>query len=445
MIKAIRKPDSYVKGDAWVLGQQNAAAINDHTPLIGKLMGQYHADFIKEWRTYLNRASVLTYKDLKDASQKLDKLSSNQSPLLELFALASLHTTVDDDQVTKAFQPVQFLVPAGSVRSIGPQNQDYVNGLTKLQQSVDAAAKSPEVSDSAAKQINDDAAAALLAAKTLANLKFNPDPEGHVDARVHELLDEPIKHAEALLQGLGPGELNAKGKALCAQIGSLLSKYPFNPNGRQEATLADLNGIFHPPDGVLWQFYETNLKKLLPKTNGAYVPAPGAIALSPAFVAFFKQAAAFSDALYAGGSPDPRFTYTLKPVPTEGVQKASLNIDGQKLDWPGGPPVSKQFTWPGPGPHGAKGAWGADGASFSDNEGLWSVFRFFGDAEKRVPTQGGESLDWIIRSGASRKPSVLPSGNILVVRFELDMGATPHVFEKGFFSHLACVTSVAKP
>jgi type VI secretion system protein ImpL len=432
MIKAIRSPDSYVKGDDWVLGIQNAAAVNDHGALIGKLLARYQGDFIKEWRNYLSHASVVKYKDIKDAADKLDKFSSNQCPLLQLFALASQHTTVDDDQVKKAFQSVRFVAPAG-----GPQNQEYITALATLQQVVAKAVNLPE--DAGDRQVSDAAAAAKQVTKLLASQKFDPDPEGHVDALVHKLLDEPIINAEPQSD---VDALNAKGQQLCGQFRAVLNKYPFNPNGKQDATVEDLNGLLRPKDGEFWTFYQAKLQKYLPKPD--YALAPGA-PLTPAFVAFFKQAAAFSDALYAGGSQDPHFTYTLKPVPTEGVKKAGLEIDGQTLDWPGGAPVAKQFTWPGSGHHGAKGTWGADGASFSDNEGLWAVFRLFGDVDKRAPAQGGgESLDWVIRTGAARKPSILPSGNPLTVRFELDMGASPHVFEKGYFSRLNCVAAVAK-
>lgn len=447
MTTAFRRPDLYAKGEAWVLGDQAASEINDHGALRAQLQARYEDDFIAQWRTYLKSAKVAPYKNLKDASEKLGRLTNNDSPLLALLALASQNTNVGDDAVKKTFQPVATVVPPGADRYIGPQNQEYMNALSKLQVSVDGVAKSPEGSDAgAANQTLADADAARLSTKQLSQ-GFNPDPQNHVDATVQQLLLDPIANTQALLRGLGPAELNAKGKDLCGQFRAALSKYPFNPTSKLDASVTDFNSILGKPNGALWQFYDANLKKLLAKQGNQYVAVPGgAVTLSAAFVNFFNQAAAFSDELYAGGSPDPHFTYSLTAVPADGVQRVGLEIDGQKLDFSGGSPAAKQFTWQGSGTHGARGTLGSEGISFTDEEGLWAVFRFFGAADHRERSaSGGELLDWIPRSGTSATPMKLPSGKPLTIRFELSMGTTPHVFEKGFFSRLGCVSEVAKP
>ena len=93
------------------------------------------------WRTYIKSASVVRYASLADASQKLTQLSGNQSPLLELFALASQNTAVDDPDVAQAFQPVQTVVPPGSTdQYILPPNQNYITALVTLQTSLEAIA-----------------------------------------------------------------------------------------------------------------------------------------------------------------------------------------------------------------------------------------------------------------------------------------------------------------
>ncbi len=446
MTTAFRRPDLYAKGEPWVLGEQTAAGINDHGALRAQLQARYQADFIAQWCNYLKSAKVVPYKNVKDASEKLSKLSGNDSPLLALLSLASQNTSVGDDVARKTFQPPQAVVPASGDRYIVPQNQEYMNALTKLQVSVDGVTKASDPNDpAAAGQTMTDADAARLTTKQLAQ-SFNPDPQNHVDATVQQLLLEPITNIEALLRGLGPAELNGKGKDLCGQFRTALSKYPFNPAGKLDATVSDLNNLLRKPDGALWQFYDANLKKVLQKKDNSYVPVPGNVKLTPAFVSFFNQAAAFSDALYAGGSQEPKFTYALRAVPTEGVQRLGLEIDGQKLDFSGGTPAPKLFTWSGSGPHGAKGTLGTDGISFIDEDGLWGVFRFFAAADHREHNVGGgELLDWIPRSGTSAQPMKLPSGKPLTIRFELSMGATPHVFEKGFYGRLACVAEVAQP
>jgi type VI secretion system protein ImpL len=437
MIDAIKNPSRYVHGEAWVLGDQGTVNTDPHE-LVRPLLSRYEADYIKEWRAYLRSGNVVRYRDIKDASAKLNMLSGAQSPLLALLALASQNIPWDDAEIEKALQPVKYVEPPGSDRYTNPQNEEYVRALGKLQSDVDAVANSPAGNDAATNQALGDARDAKTTTNQLAALKFNPDAEN----LVRTLLLEPITNVEAKLRGVGADELNAGGKGLCGQFRAVLGKYPFNPASKDDAKVDEVNSILKKPDGALWKFYEDNLKKFLTKEGNQYVPVSGAsVTLSARFVDFFKQAAAFSDFLYAGG--DPHFSYTLKPVPTDTVQKIGLDIDGQKLDYAGGAAAAKQFTWQAGGTHEAKGTYGADGVTFETQGGTWAIFRMFGDADKGPASGGAGEYDWIIRQGKAGAPSMV-NGKPVTVRLELDMTGPP-VFQKAFFSRLACVSEVAKP
>jgi len=441
MSDAIRNPGRYIHGEPWVLGDQGTVNA-DPRELTKPLLSRYEEDYIKEWRNYLRSASVVKYRDLKDASAKLNTLAGNSSPLLALFALASQNIPWDDPEIAKALQPVQYVTPPGTDRYIGPQNKDYIGALIKLQADVDAVASTPGGNDSAANQALNDARDARTATNQLAAQNFNPDPE----KLVQNLLLEPITDVEAKLRGLGPGELNAGGKALCGQFHAVLSRFPFNINSKQDASVAEVTGILRKPDGALWKFYDDSLKKFLTLQGNQYVPvAGGSVTLNPRFVAFFNQAARFADFLYPAGAQQPHFTYSLKPVPSEGIQKIGVEIDGQSLVYTSGTPAAKQFTWQEAGPHEAKGTYTAEGATFDEASGIWAVFRLFADSDRSEPSQSNtEIFDWIIRTGKSGKPSML-NGKPITVRLELDMKGAPPIFEKGFFNRLACVSEVAKP
>jgi type VI protein secretion system component VasK len=181
------------------------------------------------------------------------------------------------------------------------------------------------------------------------------------------------------------------------------------------------------------------------KQGDQYAAASGGSVMpNPAFVTFFNAAARFSDAIYAGGAQDPHLKYTLTPEPTEGIQSTNLDLDGQALRY-SGKPAPMQFTWQGGGTHDAKATVkfgnGPD-LTWSSNDGLWAVFRFFGKAERRQPAGSGESLEWVIRIG--KDPVTLPSGKALTVRFTLDMNGDPPVFQRDFFARMGCVADVAR-
>jgi type VI protein secretion system component VasK len=211
--------------------------------------------------------------------------------------------------------------------------------------------------------------------------------------------------------------------------------------------VAEVNGIFRKPDGALWSLYDSSLQKLLVKQGGSYVPSPaGGAALTPAFVAFFNQAAALSEALYAGNTPDPHFTYSLKPLPSEGIPNIGITLvlDGQTLTYSGGPATAKQFQWQAAEPHDFKSTLRIGGApaDWLSGQGLWAVFHFFDQADRALPADSGQILEWIIRAG---KVAMTVEGKPVTVRFQVDMGNGPPLFQKGYFARLVCVAEIAKP
>lgn len=446
MKDAIRHADRYFAGEQWVLGDQ-AAARPDPAKLEQQLRERYTADFIAQWRAYLKAASVVRYAGIADAAKKLNQLSGNQSPLLALFWLASQNTSVDDPKVTAAFQPVHTVVPPSAVdRYVAPPNQSYMSGLGALDTSLEQIASQPgQPADAAANQVLANAATAKSASRALGQA-FVPDSEGKIDSTAQKLLDDPITYVEGLLRTLGPSELNAKGKALCGQMRAVLAKYPFSPNASQQATLAEVNSILRNPDGAIWTFYDANLQRLLVRQGTQYAPvSAGGITLTPGFVAFFNRAAAVSSAFYSGGAQDPHLTYTLKPIPSEGIENLTLQLDGQTLAATAANTAAKQFTWPGAGAREAKASvkFGGTDLGWSSNEGLWAVFQFFEEAERWQPSGAGAwDLEWVVRAG--KNAMTLPSGKPLTVRFELNMGGAPPVFQKGYLSHLGCVADVAR-
>jgi type VI secretion system protein ImpL len=445
MKTAMLNPERYFAGEQWVLGDQGPVNI-DRAGLEQQLQARYYADFIAAWRAYFAGASVVKYKDLKDASQKLTLLSNSTSPLLALLCLASQNTAVDAPPVAAAFQPAQAVVPAPCTNYILPPNQNYMNSLLTLQASLQAVADQPQPAEAAAGQTLSNATAARVAARQMGQ-QFHNDADTNVQAAVRKLLEDPITNAENLLRSVGPAELNAKGKGLCDQMSAIWRKYPFSPNATPQATVADVNALFHKPEGALWAL-EGGLQKVLTRQGSNYVANPsGGVNLSPAFVSFFNQAVAFSELLYAGNTPDPHFGYSLKPLPTEGISIGiNLDIDGQTLTYGGaGNATPQPFTWKAAGAHEFKSTLkiaGSQSLGWLSGDGLWAVFHFFGQAERSLPADSGQILEWIVRTGNT---PMTVNDKPVTVRFQVDMGGAPLILVKGYFSRMACVSEVSRP
>jgi type VI secretion system protein ImpL len=202
--------------------------------------------------------------------------------------------------------------------------------------------------------------------------------------------------------------------------------------------------ILRPPDGLLWTFYEQNLKQYLTKAGSQYVPASGStVHLTSQFVRFFNHAVTLADAFYAGGSKEPRLTYSMHALPSEGLKSMTLRLDGQTLKTSGASGQTAQFSWPG-STHEAhlSGSLGGPEFGFESYDGLWAVFRFFGDADKSTPSGSGYIFEWVPRQGQGRQPMTLENGKPLTVRYFLDM--QPPIFQKGFLSGYDCVSRVAQ-
>ncbi len=447
MQDAINNPDRYFKGEEWVLGEQVAATM-DRAKLSAALKALYYPDFANQWRDYMRKGSVVRYENLNAAAAKLTRTSGPQSPLLSMFCLASQNTGVDDRDTVKAFKPLHSVVPpACADQYISKENAEYMRSLSDLELSLEDLLKQQggNGSDRLADLTHEKARTALSITRQVA-LTIGIDPQGDVHDSVRRLLEAPITYADALLLRLGPQELNAKGKDLCAQLRPFFSKYPFNPRSQVKATLEDVNAVFRPQLGIIWVFYEQNLKKLLPKRGNEFVPDPsGGMNVTRGFLNFFNNAAAFSTALYGSSGTDPKLSYSMRPIFSPDIQSVRLTIDGQTADFTGQSTSPKTFTWPGAA-SGVKLSLREGGTDYvyPTWDGLWGVFSFVLEADAANERASGGTYEWRLRGGANARPVTGSRGQPIVSGFDIDTTPAPNVFRKGFFSQMGCVADIAK-
>jgi type VI secretion system protein ImpL len=444
MQENLAKADKFFGGERWVLGDY-VAAQPAPAKLEEELRTRYVADYIAKWRDFMRNSRVVRYSGLKDAATKLNALSGAQTPLMALFWIATQNTAVGLPQLTDAFDSVHKVVPppASTVQYVWPTNQEYMGSLASLQTAISQLADSGGLLDpNRAMPVRQNADNARNVVKKM-GYTFKIDPEAHLEAVTTKLLEDPIDYADALTKGIGSGEINAKARQLCAAMSGISNKFPFNPTGSAEATLQEVSSIFHPPDGKLWDFYSSSLQSILQKQGVQYVVNPaGGVQLTPAFVAFFNNAARFSEALFPGGASNPSLRYALAPQPSDQISDISVTIDGQSTRGS----ASRQYVWPGGSVHNVRISARISGGTdfeFQNREGLWSIFRFFADADRWSQGGNGYLLEWVVRQGREGRP-VTVGGKELTYRFLLDTGGLAPVFQKDFLSGLRCVSQAAR-
>lgn len=289
MQNAILHPDAYVGGEQWVLGSTSSGPI-DRAALAAQLTSAYDADFLLNWRTYLNRARFTGYENLQDAATKLAALDGDTSPVLELLSLVSANTRVSSSDLALAFQAPQTVVTQTDAdsRLIGASNQTYIQALQGIEASVKGVLANPmNANDPSAYGPIGQAAVSADQATKAASMAFVPDRQANVDKTTLAILEAPIQAAEALA---AQGPARAAGSAarnFCAQIAPLLGKFPFSLQSQQEATPEEVAQIFSPGQGAFAQFYNTSLRSLIAQQGTQFVPAPGsAVRINPAFLRF---------------------------------------------------------------------------------------------------------------------------------------------------------------
>ena len=434
MEAAFGRVDEFLRAEDWVVGESAPVQL-DRAGLVAQLRARYTADYVRHWTTYLTSAGLADFGGLSDAARKLRLLSGNQSPLLQLFALASRHTAVDSATVGRAFRAVQLVVPPGAADTyIGESNQGYMNALIALGNLVEqAAGASPGEAGALTEQTLQSARAAKDAVRQLA-LTFPPQGEaGTVSSAVQRLMETPVSRIEGMVGRLPSTAINSRGASFCALFHPLVAKYPFNPATTTEAAYDEVAAMFQPTTGALWGFYNDYLQGSLALQGTRYAPRVGGpVPVSSDFVQFFNRAAGISRALWAAGDT-ARVDFVFKPQLSDAVPTVSLSVDGYTGRWTRTATAQRPFSWVGPRASDVQLTAQVRGREVRlAHRGTWALFRLFQQGEWR---SGGAASVVRWQLDAQGEAVALEADVVL---------AGAQVFERGFFAGLGCVGRIAR-
>jgi len=431
MQDAIQHPERYFQGETWVLGQTAAGAV-DTTGVSKKLAEAYTNDYIKEWYAFLSEAKFVNCGPLQQAPEKLTMLAGSESPILEFLYTISANTAVANQQIRDIFQPAQALVdPNVSARFIGPSNKPYVDALASLGGAVNLFNQNP---DTAKDQLS--TAVSLAKQAVLQTTQpFNVNAQPNTAKIVVGLLNSPI---QCIVPPPPPGLPGT----MCAMVG----KFPFvqltktqasrNLTNNEQASLEEVNAMLAPNTGTLWTYYNQNLKQWLVPQGTGYALGPNAEGhVGPAFLSFFNKLARISSALYPSGAPVAGFSFTLRAIPSKGIENATLVVDDQRI--PDGSSV-QQFKWNAALAHTASLTYNS--AEALRRQGTWALFQLVASA--RV-TRTATGVDLIFPVEVSGQTLTFKDGTEEVVHFEIS-GPGAEVLAPGALPGLPCVTSVVK-
>ena len=419
------------EGDEWVLSQAIFAQLGTGK-LRQELRDFYSRDFKNAWRGYVAGIHVVEFSTPTAAAAQLTKLTDFDSPLLRSVCLATENVSGADKEILATFQPVLRVEPqVGCLDKLAdPANEKYRTKMTPLRVAfLDLSAN--VTSDTARQKAREAASDALTAVGDVAgdfqSPHEEPAPSISVAKEMQRVLEEPIRYARESIESAALEPANAAGADTCRKLNEkVLSKYPFNPSASTEAQLSDLNEVFAPGEGIIWQFYEKQMAKYMPRPSFSPMTVES-VRPNPSYVTLIQKAAALTSALYRTGAPPPQFVFTLKPVPSDNVQSVVLDIYGQTERTT--PNSSAQFTWPGKAMDVRMSVVLSGGSSSLDYptySGLWALARFFAKADGG--SHGGHA-EFTLTGGA-----VTSGGRPVKVAFD----NPPLLFLPGSFSGMQC-------
>ncbi len=432
MQNAFAHPEPYTSGEAWVLGPVGAGPI-DLARLRAELPAQYQNEFLNAWRTYLKSAHVVPSGSFPDAKDKLHQIDSPSSSLLELFQLISVNTAVANPVFSQPFQAPQTVVPPAKPL---PANSGYMQGLQGLESAINSMLLVPNSANNpaAVSPVITAASQAESAVESLRSGFSPPDPVGGMDLTSERLLLAPIRSVEELARQAPARAAGGGGQALCAAVSPVLNKFPFNPDGRTDATMAEIGEVFQPEKGALAQ-YAGRLSDTVVLQGGTWMQTPGSmVRVNPAFLRFLNAAQTISELFFPAGGAQPQLNFSLTQEATANLPPATLSVNNTVLNTPG---QSKAFTWTF-APGGSIRLTGA-GNSMTPPTGPWSLFHL---AYQLARHPAPNRLEFVFEVNGHAVTS--PAGVPLDYRYDVG-GSGASLLNPAFMrGALRCTTRVAQ-
>lgn len=468
-----------IKGDDWVLDTsslENLGKDGNFERNRQTLEGLYKAEFVREWKKFIQGVAIQDFGSLDVAAQSLGKLADSQnSPLKLIIAKAAYETAWDNaSQLSKSIETAknsviertEKLVLGGTNPTHAPASEKqlgeigakfallaslttpgeggriplaaYLDVLAKLKVKLAQIAANPEPG-TPAKQLMQATLSGSGSefAEGLSMIDGVLLSTAGDDAReiLRPLLVRPLVQAYATLIPPVEQEINRSWRSeVLTTWKSLSSKYPF-ADSANEASLADIAKFLKPGDGLLPKFVEKNLTGLVTRRGDQLVPRTWAnlgVAFNPAFLSGIAGLTAAGNAVLQEGDAA---RFELQPVPTPGLSEIFIEVDGQALRYRNGPQPWSGFTWPNPQPNVVQGtriqavSFSGVATSVASFGGRLALMRLLNQARIDDHGNGAAVLEWRFKpasAGPERgSPGGDPEGSVVRFNFRMVSGANP--------------------
>ncbi len=463
---------------SWVLGMGNKNQNNLRT----EIEKRYQHDYARYWERYLESIAIRPGENLFDIKDKIGVLTAVDSPLKKLLVGVDRHTYLfgegespllasssegfvdrvksglglgsDGSEtpapsqsgpanlVSKKFQSLHRFVLGGADPEAPPLIDQFSGELAKvdliLKDLIDSAESGQSTGDAAKGIMLRGENELVQAARNTKKLLQTLDPT--MRAAMERLFLEPYKMSAQGILNDAAHVFNRLWQADVFQScrRNIDGRYPFKVGG-DDVALSDFSELFQPESGLLWQFYEAQIKTFVVEDRSGFRAKKGMMGVSLPMTREFLQgltrARLLSKSLFQKGNQNPSFSFGLYPHTMRGVSESLFQMDGDKLRYRNELQEWYEFTWPGKtGPPGAslQIRTGEIGQA-RQFDGKWGLFKLLdkGLLEELKPNR--YKVSWRFRQ---------PDGSFVEVNYDLRASSHKNPLKRGLFSEFHCVKDV---
>ena len=464
-----------IKGDDWVLatsslddlGKEGTAERNRAV-----LESLYKADYLHEWKKFLQGVAIQDFGTLENAVQALGKLSDTQnSAIRKILTTAAYETSWDNpSQISKSIENAKSSVIErteqlilGSSAANGVQADQrfgeiggkyaqlqaltrageggrmplsaYLDILTKLKGRLALLSSNPEPGVAARGLMQatlNSSGSEFAEALALVDGVLLTTATEELKEAIRPLLVRPLIQAYAALIPLVEQDINRNWRSeVFSSWRPLSEKYPF-ADSANEAPMAEIARFLKPVDGTLAKFIENNLAGLVVRRGEQLVPRTWAnlgVGFSPAFLSGVSALSSIGSSVLQEGDAA---RFELQPVPTPGLSEILIEVDGQVLRYRNGPQPWTGFSWPNANAtvQGARlqvVSFSGESASMASHGGRLGLMRLLTQARVEERGNGTATLEWRLdpRSTVGESFKNTESDGVVRFNFRVVSGANP--------------------
>jgi type VI secretion system protein ImpL len=423
---------SVLEESSWVLaeravGESDSAGYATAQRLSDDAQRLYLNRYAASWKTFLRDIRIRQVASLDDAAQLANFLAEPDSPLARLVRFASVQTAlsapvegyVAGGASKVAAQGSNLLASvAGETNHADSLSQEIVDRqFESLHRLAGPVGETPAAHGEALARLFTEASSqlqtlvgALRSGKVLPQGESLHRLRGEADRQpdpVREMLNDLIRIASTQSVRESRAQLamgaSGLGSGICAR--AIAGRYPFNRQADGDVGLDDFARVFGR-SGALQAFFDQRLAAYVNADAHPWRARAGTDTDQPivgeATIRSFEHAAQIRESFFKS---DNRlgFTVILRPVALDAsVLEATLDIDGQVLQYSHGPQQTQRIDWPGPrgGVSVRVSMRHANGqTSTASFDGPWAIFRLYDASRPRVIAPDAQELTVATPSG----------------------------------------------